>query len=122
MWSEARFESVSLRERRYDLALSFLPNANTFTFLYFCNALRSRSIEPSLRLGDKGGQKYASPFSSPGFTYQQERLTLIPGGDQCRFTPDISRQLPVQDGLFSCKLVLLSSIGPKVHHHSFDDN
>ena len=71
------------------------------------------SIEQSLRLGDKGGREYASLFSSSGFTYQQERLALIPGGDQCTFTPGISRQLP---------LLGLCDVTSKVLHPPFTNS
>jgi len=37
-----------------------------------------------------------------------ERLALILRGDRHIFTAGIGQQLPIQDGPFSCKLVLLS--------------
>jgi len=65
--SEPGFGSVSLRERSYDLTLLLML---THLLFFVCSTLYSRSIEQSLQLGDEGGRKYPSLFSSPSFTYQ----------------------------------------------------
>jgi len=85
--SEIGSGSVQLMAQNFDIASSSLLNANSFFFC--CRASCSQSFRP-----DKGGQKYASSFSSLGFHHKQEEYT---GAGQ---------QSSIRDDPLSCEFVL----------------
>jgi len=139
--SEAGFGSTLLRERSYDLALSLLPEANTFT-PFFCFA-GHYALDPLNNLFDlvmKVDVSMHFHFQVQAILINRkntlEQMTLVSGGDQRTFcsiiftimfrgddriifrrpnllfritTAGVGRQLLIQNGPLSCKLVLLSS-------------